>query len=187
MEVGIGIPDEDLSYRLDVFAPSVLDVVESAGGWLFDRRTAGWLVTVLLPAEEVDVLPLRILGVDVLPLGSHPISWEQRPCPLELAMTAAVLGRDSRAIRDVFRALEDRRPEVIMWGGNWPDGLVTVNGEIRHELSGAARAFKYHALKAASGKEPAPVGGVESFRCGTIASWSLLDQGVEPTLASSLT
>ena len=185
MEVGIGIPEEDLSYRLDVFAPSVLDVVQSAGGWLFDRRTAGWLVTVLLPAEEVEVLPLRILGVNVLPLGSTPISWEQRPCPLELAMAADVLDRDARAMRDVFRALEPRRPEVIMWGGNWPDGLVRLNGEIRHELSGAARAFKYHALKAASGKEPAPIGGIESFRRGTIASWSLLDQGVEPTFASS--
>ena len=44
--------DDDMRYRLDVIAASVLDVVEAAGGLLFDRRMAGWDVTVLVPEGE---------------------------------------------------------------------------------------------------------------------------------------
>ena len=40
---------ESLRYRLDVVAASAVDVVQSAGGWLYDRVMAGWEVTVLLP------------------------------------------------------------------------------------------------------------------------------------------
>ncbi|HWE91683.1 MAG TPA: hypothetical protein VG317_19635, partial [Pseudonocardiaceae bacterium] len=40
---------ECLRYRLDVVAVSAADVVQSAGGWLYDRVMAGWEVTALLP------------------------------------------------------------------------------------------------------------------------------------------
>jgi hypothetical protein len=178
MGVGIGNDVEDLSYRLDVMASSVLDAVESAGGWLYDRRTAGWRVTVLLPGGEEDVRPLRILGVDTLPLGPTGISWEQRPHPQGLAIAADLFHRDPRAVQDVFRALEQSRPEVIMWGGDWPYGLIHSDGEIHHELSGAARTFKYHAIRAASGHDLASAGGIETFQCGTIASLSSLGENV---------
>ena len=36
-----GPGDDDLRYRLDIIAQTVLDVVESAGGWLFDRTNGG--------------------------------------------------------------------------------------------------------------------------------------------------
>ncbi len=39
---------ENLRYRLDVLGVSAVDVVEAAGGWLYDRVMAGWEVTVLL-------------------------------------------------------------------------------------------------------------------------------------------
>lgn len=178
MEVGIGNDAEDLSYRLDVMASSVLDAVESAGGWLYDRRTAGWRVTVLLPGGEEDVRPLRILGVDILPFGPTEISWEQRPHPQGLAIAADLFHRDPRAMQDAFRALEQSRPEVVMWGGDWPYGLIHSDGEIHHELSRAASAFKYHAISAASGHDLASAGGIETFQCGTIASLSPLAEKV---------
>ncbi len=55
---------ECLRYRLDVVATSAVDVVQSAGGWLYDRVMAGWEVTVLLP-RGCDTRSLRILGVAV--------------------------------------------------------------------------------------------------------------------------
>ena len=58
---------ECLRYRLDVIAVSALDVVQSAGGWLYDRAMAGWQVTVLLP-DGSDARSLRILGVQALDL-----------------------------------------------------------------------------------------------------------------------
>ncbi|ETB36586.1 hypothetical protein O977_01065, partial [Mycobacterium avium subsp. paratuberculosis 10-5975] len=54
--------DEGLRYRLDVVAASTVDVVQSAGGWLYDRAMAGWEVTVLLP-HGCNTRSLRILGV----------------------------------------------------------------------------------------------------------------------------
>ena len=68
----------DMRYRLDVVAPTVLDAVQFAGGWLFDRVMAGWDVTVLIPGDE-DVRPLEILGPDTLDLESALESAEERP------------------------------------------------------------------------------------------------------------
>jgi len=61
---------ESLRYRLDVVGGSAVDVVQSAGGWLYDRAMAGWEVTVLLP-HCGDSRPLRILGVRVSDLQSE--------------------------------------------------------------------------------------------------------------------
>ena len=38
-----------LRHRLDVVAADTGDVVQTTGGWLFDRVMAGWEVNVLLP------------------------------------------------------------------------------------------------------------------------------------------
>jgi hypothetical protein len=53
-------------YQLDVTACDVVDVVRSAGGWLFDRSMAGWNVNVIMPGG-CDPLPLQILGVNAGP------------------------------------------------------------------------------------------------------------------------
>ena len=58
-----------MRYRLDVVAPTVLDAVQYAGGWVYDRVMAGWDVTVLV-ANDDDVRPLKILGADTLDLES---------------------------------------------------------------------------------------------------------------------
>src|SRR6202020_2666550 len=59
-----------LRYRLDVVAANAVDVVQSAGGWLYDRVMAGWEGTVLLP-HSCDTRSLRILGVDVVDTESE--------------------------------------------------------------------------------------------------------------------
>ena len=56
-------------YQLNVIAASVADVVQSAGGWLFDRRMAGWEVNILL-SEQDDARAIRILGATTVDLRS---------------------------------------------------------------------------------------------------------------------
>jgi hypothetical protein len=165
--------DDDMRYRLDVIAASVFDVVEAAGGWLFDRRMAGWDVTVLVPEGE-DVRALQILGVDILQVGPTWISWAERRHVQALAVAADLFDRDSRVKQGVLQALEQGLPEVILWGSDWSPELVRSGGELRHQLSRAARMFKSHASMAASGQEPALAGQFELFHCGTIASPSPL-------------
>src|ERR1700738_447166 len=59
-----------LRHRLDVLAADTADVVQTTGGWLFDRVMAGWEVNVLLP-RGCPARPLRVLGVRVLHLESE--------------------------------------------------------------------------------------------------------------------
>src|SRR5689334_16677717 len=47
----------DDSYRIDVIASGIADVVTSIGGWLFDRSMAGWRVN-MYAADDPDVRPL---------------------------------------------------------------------------------------------------------------------------------
>jgi hypothetical protein len=134
---------QPLRYRLDVVAVSAVDVVQSAGGWLYDRVMAGWEATVLLPHGCVST-PLRILGVRALDLESA-----MDPTSQSLAVSAEVFGADARVRDRVLTALDQRSTEVVLWGDGWP--LRVNHGMIRvqHVLSAAARAFKGHALAAA--------------------------------------
>src|SRR5258708_23635754 len=62
-----------LRYQLNVIAADVADVVQSIGGWLFDRSMAGWDVNVLL-ASHNDTRPLQILGVRTFELPPPGLS-----------------------------------------------------------------------------------------------------------------
>jgi hypothetical protein len=128
---------------------------------------AGWDVTVLVPEVE-DALPLKILGADVLKVGSTWVSWKERPRVHGLAVAADLFDRDPRVKQGVIHALEHGLPEVILWGEDWPEGLVRSCGNVRHELSGAARMFKSYAVNAASGRELVSGNQFETFECGTI-------------------
>ena len=162
-----------MRYRLDVLAANVSDVVEAAGGWLFDRRMAGWDVTVLVP-ESQDVRALRILGVDIVEVGSAWVPWSERPRVEGLAVAANLFDRDCHVKQGVFHALEQGLPEVVLWGQGWPEGLLRSDVEVRHKLSCAARMFKSYAVNAASGREIASGDQFEVFKCGTIESPSAL-------------
>jgi hypothetical protein len=158
-----------MRYRLDVVAPTVLDAVRFAGGWVYDRVMAGWDVTILIRDDE-DVRPLEILGAEVRDLESVLASWQDRPHPQTIAVAADLFERDDRLRRGVLSALEQGATEVTLWGEQLPAELDRSVDSVQHQLSAAARAFKAQALAAASGSEVTGVGGTETFRCGMMAS-----------------
>ncbi len=145
---------EQLRYRLDVVGVSAVDVVEAAGGWLYDRVMAGWEVTVLLSQgcdirDTRDTRPLRILGVDALDLNSELASTAMDPANQSLAVSAEVFRTDVGVRKKVLQALDDRSTEVALWGDGWPLRVNRGVTRVQHVLSAAARAFKGHALAAA--------------------------------------
>lgn len=155
-------------YRLDVVAQNVVDVVESAGGWLFDRAMAGWDVRVLV-AEPGDTRPLRILGADTVPLESLMApSGNGRP-PHAIAVAAEFYTANERILEDVTRNLGNSDVEMSVWGEMWPAHLGARLDPVQHTLSVAARAFKAHALAAASMPD-APIAATEVFGAGVFSS-----------------
>jgi hypothetical protein len=150
---------ECLRYRLDVVAASAVGVVQSAGGWLYDRVMAGWEVTVLLP-HGCDSRPPRILGVRALDLESAMGSTSQ-----SLAVGAEVFTADVRVRDKVLKALDNRLTEVALWGDGWPLGVNREMTRVQHVLSAAARAFKGYAL-AAAGIGCDSVDPTETLLCG---------------------
>jgi hypothetical protein len=157
-----------MRYRLDVVAPSVLDAVRYAGGWIYDRGMAGWDVTVLLGYD--DVRPLRILGAQTLELESVLADWRDRPHPQTVAVAAALFDRDPRVLEHVRNALDQGATEVTLWGERLPAELDHSVDSVQHHLSTAARAFKARALAAAGDPGAHSVGHTEIFRCGLMGS-----------------
>jgi hypothetical protein len=141
---------ECLRYRLNVIAASAADVVQSAGGWLYDRVMAGWEVGVLLP-HSCDTRSLRILGVQAL-----DADWQLAaqlaptgPTSQSLAVSAEAFAADARVRDKVLKSLGNRLTEVALWGEGWPLGVDRATTRAQHVLSAAARRFKGHALAAA--------------------------------------
>ncbi|MCV7283420.1 hypothetical protein H7J88_27660 [Mycolicibacterium flavescens] len=158
-----------MRYRLDVVAPTVVDAVTYAGGWIYDRVMAGWDVTVLVGGDE-DVRPLTILGADTLELQSVLADWEGRPHPQTVAVAANLIDRDPRVLQHVRNALEHGGTEVTLWGERVPADLDSSVDSVEHHLSAAARAFKTKALAAAGESSAVEVSACETFRCGMMAS-----------------
>lgn len=149
-------------YRLDVIAASVGDVVQSAGGWLFDRAMAGWDVTLHI-VEQSDSRPLQILGIDANSLDEtlgSPAAW---PAGHSVAVAADVFTTHARVRKNAARALERGLTEVTLWGDNWPPELNRRAEAVQHRLSAAARAFKAHAMTAA-GIPSDSIAPTETFR-----------------------
>jgi len=165
---------EDMRYRLDVVASSVVDVVRFAGGWLFDRAMAGWDVTVLL-ADHPDDRPLQIIGAQTLDLeealAAIDSGIETRPRPQALAAAADLFGCDLRVRQGVLQALDHGVTEVTLWGESWPSELDDSVGLVQHQLSTAAQIFKAQALSAAlnTGVPDSAIGQTELFRSGLLA------------------
>lgn len=157
--------DKRLRYRLDVIAADAADVVECAGGWLFDRAMAGWDVNVVL-LEPGDVRPLQVLGARPLERAelSTVLSGPDRAAGLVVA--GNVLAADAD-VRDGVRAiLRSGRTEVAVWGSRWPDALGGRADAVRYQLSAAARVFKSHARGAAGGNRVTVSGDELMFRGG---------------------
>lgn len=148
--------------RLVVAASSTLDVVQVAGGWLFDRAASGWDVTVLT-MDSTDSRPLRILGARSIALESALGSSVRHSRPQAIALEAGLYGSDARVRRMVDEVLGEGADEVRLWGASWPAGLGSEAEPVRHRLSVAASAFKAQALVAAAAPVDA-IGQTETFR-----------------------
>jgi hypothetical protein len=155
-----------LWHEMTVIASTVADVVTSAGGWLYDRRMAGWQVNVLL-SDRAGERALRILGAEALDLSGDLQSITDEPDrAATVAVAADVYAADERVRR--FVSGSDRsRAEVALWGD-----MASLDQEVSsvsYRLSAAAKVFKSHALTAV-GLPCEPVAATESlFRCGVTA------------------
>jgi len=156
-----------MRYRLDVVAPTVIDAVTFAGGWIYDRVMAGWDVTVLIGGDD-DARPLEILGAEVRDLETVLAAWEERPHPQTVAVAADLFDSDARVHQHVLNALEQGATEVTVWGERLPAELDNSVDSVEHHLSAAARAFKTQALTACDAQSV--VAHTETFRCGMSVS-----------------
>lgn len=152
-----GAGDPDMRYRFDIVGRSVVDVVMAAGGWLYDRATAGWDVTVLIDDAE-DTRPLQILGAKVLDLASVLTQWEHWPHPQTIAVCAEMFDGHARVRQGVIDALEHSSTEVTLWG----DVLSRVGQRRRRPPAPAQRGgSRLQGAGAARGRDrPGGFGGL---------------------------
>lgn len=135
----------------------MLGGVRFAGGWVFDRVAAGWDVTVLT-ADSTGSRALRILGARGIDLETALNSTVRGPRPSALAVDAALCESDERIMRRLLTLL-DTDMDIRLWGGRRALPGDEAPGCVQHRLSSAARAFKAHALAAATasaGRVPPP-------------------------------
>jgi hypothetical protein len=152
---------------LAVLAPSVVEVVRSAGGWLFDRAMAGWDVTVVT-SDHSDSRPLQILGVRVRDLETTLAMPVLGPCLSAIAVRSDLYDCDARVRRMVLTAFDGGLAEIRFWGDLLPEDLDGTADPVWHRLSVAARAFKAQALAAAAAVPADPDEYVEVFRRGGV-------------------
>ena len=147
-----------LTYQLNVIAADVCDVVQSVGGWLFDRSMLGWRVNAWLIHHNDDTRALRILGVQTSDLTPALLSVDDGvERPAGLAIASDLLGTDQCIDAFLDQALQVGETEVSLWGGSpSAEGIHCT----RYRLSDAARTFKAHAL-AAAGLMDAQIGPFE--------------------------
>jgi hypothetical protein len=142
-------PENGIAYRLVAIAPTVRDVVEAAGGWLFDRARCGWKVeTVIVDAiTSADALSLKILGVErVAPLRASSLEILHRAAAL--AICGGMLEGTTMLSKRVQALLQHSATEVVVWGSA-PARLQQQSEEVRHApFSAASRVFKARALMA---------------------------------------
>src|SRR5262245_13171056 len=156
-------------YQLNVIASNPAEVVRAAGGWLCDRARAGWDVNVLV-AERGDARALSILGATAIDLeGEFGLLVKAAASGSALAVSAGLLGSDTRVRDEVLRALKRWAAEIRVLGEVRPDGPGPQFEPVERRMSCAARAFKAHALAATVGST-APVDATETlFRIGAEA------------------
>jgi hypothetical protein len=136
-------------YQVCVVAHDVGELVDLAGGWMCDRTLTGWDVSVAF-SDPRDLRPLQILGVTTLVNHQRFASINDGGVTASIAITPGIFESDNRIRGKVFRALDQGTVEVTFFGPSIPSDLGGRLDRRQHRLSGAARAFKAHALAAAS-------------------------------------
>jgi hypothetical protein len=135
--------------RIDVYAPSVIDVVECIGAWIFDHVMAGWDVRVSIPAP-FDDRPLRILGAESGALEAM-LHSTPAPAPAAILISSDLITSDIRVRARGTDALRGGMIEVTTWGQSCPAGLAQHSRVTECQPSLAAATFKFYALVAAGG------------------------------------
>jgi hypothetical protein len=160
------VTDRVVRYQLIVIAPSGADVVQFTGGWLFDRRMAGWDVDVLVPDQDA-ARALQILGARIVDLHSGLASVVRGPeRAAALAVAADLVAVDERIHEEVLEAVRSGLTEVALWGDSRPSKIGGRVDSTQYRLSAAARVYKGHAL-AAAGLADQEVGHTERlYRSG---------------------
>jgi hypothetical protein len=136
-------------YQLCVVADDVGELVDSAGGWLCDRMMAGWDVSVAI-SEAHDLRPLHILGITTLVTHERFASISDGGPTASIAVAPGMFENNHHIREAVHKALSQPATEVTFWGPSIPSDLHSHLTKRQHRLSGAARAFKTHALAAAA-------------------------------------
>ncbi len=101
-------------------------------------------------------------------LDSQILAREVPDAPRGLAVSADMFAADVRIRQEVLKALDRWMTEVTLWHDGWPLAVGHRTTTVQHVLSGAARAFKRHALTAAG--ISCPVGPTETLRSDMKAS-----------------
>jgi hypothetical protein len=158
-----------LGYQLHVAAPDVASAVQSIGGWIFDQARAGWTVSILV-LDCPDERPLRILGADILELDGAIAMHAAQPDTFSLAVAAELYNGDKRFRHMVDRGLKDKHTMSSVWGQTCPTHLADQLDAVTHTLSGAACAFKAHALRAAHANPK--VGPTETLFSDAVTSYA---------------
>ncbi|BBX15491.1 hypothetical protein CRI77_23430 [Mycolicibacterium duvalii] len=125
-----------MSYRLDVVSDSLAEAVAHAGGLIFDRRRAGWDVSVTT-SDVTLTRALTILGARI----DIPGPFTERRGPHTVVWSAATFARSGT------EPSLTRMRQVLLWGHHADDGLDESLSPAHHTLSSAARAFKRCALQ----------------------------------------
>lgn len=149
-------------YRLDVIASQLADVVQHAGGWMFDHVVSGWDVTVLLP-ECSDPRPVQILGVRVARLNGELVNGGARAA--NTIGACAAFYRGNAGLRRYLGRAINHGSEVVLWPGEAGGQSVPAVGQVQHRLTRAACVFKAEALRALN--LPRVANAEERFRCLT--------------------
>ncbi|MBO0677138.1 hypothetical protein JRC04_06645 [Mycolicibacterium sp. S2-37] len=157
-------PCSRLRYRLDVLGVDAADVVQAAGGWLFDRAMAGWEVGVWLTDTD-DARALAVLGARVHPLAEMTSPPAASEAGAGLAVAGALVRADRAIGGHVADALRSGYTEVVLWGAPWPQLLGGRSVPARYHMSAAALAFKRQALIVLNRSELA-VRPAEALICG---------------------
>ena len=134
-------------YQLTVVASSVADLVGSAGGWMCDKARAGWDVKVVLTGDG-DTRPVAILGASHVDAELSDV-MKMASLGGALAVSAGALA-DDRIRAGVVGIVKRGLTQVTVWGQDWPAEFSRKADPVEHKLSSAARAFKAHALGAAT-------------------------------------
>jgi hypothetical protein len=138
----------NIRYHLCVVARDVGELVDLAGGWICDRILAGWDVSVAV-SQPRDLRPLQILGVTLVTQQRLRLVTTGSGAAA-IAIAPGIFENNNHIRSEVLQALDQGGIEVTFVGPSLPSDLDGQLDRRQHRLSGAARAFKAHALAAAA-------------------------------------